>query len=116
MSIWILISFFGILGTLVRAGAVMFAGIYAPWLTLATNIVGCFVIGNVQASQLSNDWKIILSIGFLGALTTFSGFAFAIIDWVEIKNYHMALIYFFSTNFTCLAACYVGYKFGFQLR
>ena len=113
MNTWVLISIFGISGTLVRAGAVTYFGDYAPWATLIVNVLGCFIIGNIQASELSLDWKTILGIGFLGALTTFSGFAMFVIKWFEIKNYQMAGIYFFATNFACLAACYAGYKFKF---
>lgn len=48
-----------------------------PWGTLIVNVVGCFLLGIVAQSGsqfLSEHWRTVLGVGFLGALTTFSTF------------------------------------------
>jgi len=52
-----------------------------PYGTLAVNILGCFLLGAVQqvgetTDFLSQETRIMLTIGFLGALTTFSTFGY----------------------------------------
>lgn len=52
-----------------------------PYGTLAVNILGCFLLGAVQqvgetTDFLSQETRVMLTIGFLGALTTFSTFGY----------------------------------------
>ncbi len=46
-----------------------------PLGTLAANLSGCLLIGIVLALNLPEHWKLLLTTGFLGSLTTFSTFA-----------------------------------------
>ena len=69
----------GALGALCRyftgmAAAAVF-GPFFPVGTLIVNIVGCFVIGSVYASQPSGLLGEFILQGFCGALTTFSTFS-----------------------------------------
>lgn len=48
-----------------------------PFATLLVNVIGCFLLGMVAhlgAQQISEQWRLVVSVGFLGALTTFSTF------------------------------------------
>lgn len=51
-----------------------------PWGTLAANVLGGYVIGLVlgygnQTAALSPVWRLLLTTGFCGGLTTFSTFS-----------------------------------------
>ena len=69
----------GALGALCRYLAGMFAAaVFGPSFpvgTLLVNVVGCFVIGGVYASQPSGLLSEFILQGFCGALTTFSTFS-----------------------------------------
>ncbi|MFA5864706.1 MAG: fluoride efflux transporter CrcB [Phycisphaerae bacterium] len=52
-----------------------------PWGTLVVNLLGCFLFGLIWALAedrflISSQTRIILLVGFMGAFTTFSSFAF----------------------------------------
>ena len=52
-----------------------------PWGTLAVNALGCFLFGLVWALAeerllISGEGRLVVLIGFMGAFTTFSTFAF----------------------------------------
>ena len=84
----------GVLGTLARyglSGLVQRAsgGSAFPWGTLAVNALGClafgvvwslaetrFLSGRAVPAALSADARTVVLVGFLGAFTTFSSFAF----------------------------------------
>ncbi|PHO08597.1 fluoride efflux transporter CrcB [Malaciobacter canalis] len=77
------IGFGGFFGAVARAYAVHFTNKYVPLEfplgILAVNILGSFLIGLVFAVfahyNLSDNLKMFLTTGFLGALTTYSTFA-----------------------------------------
>jgi CrcB protein len=70
----------GAAGTLARYGLCVlvprWCGTGFPWGTLAVNALGCFLFGLVWTRALSEQARLILLTGFLGAFTTFSTFAF----------------------------------------
>lgn len=81
--LWIALA--GALGTLARygvqRGAVALLGPAFPWGTLAVNALGCLIFGYAwsRAEQIGALPPTVagpLLIGFLGAFTTFSTFAF----------------------------------------
>lgn len=50
-----------------------------PWGTFVVNVTGCFVMGVattllVQRIGISDNWRFLVPIGFIGAYTTFSTF------------------------------------------
>ena len=52
-----------------------------PFGTLLVNVVGCFIIGAfmtiaVDRFIVSPYWRLFISVGFLGGLTTFSSFSY----------------------------------------
>lgn len=52
-----------------------------PLGTLLVNIIGCFIIGLFMAMSserlsMSPYWRLLIAVGFLGGLTTFSSFSY----------------------------------------
>lgn len=85
MTKWIMLIAGGSLGTMARytVSNLMHQALGArfPVGTLAVNLAGCFLMGFLimlaeEKGALTHDIRIFLIIGFLGAFTTFSTFAF----------------------------------------
>ena len=76
----LLIAVAGAAGTLARYGIGVAVGTRTfPWSTLAINITGSFVLGVLAKLAIDRDWSatttLPLTVGFLGAFTTFSTFS-----------------------------------------
>lgn len=68
-----------------------------PFGTLLVNITGCFLLGLIAGGPyfsrtLSTEVKIMISTGFLGALTTFSTFSFETVELFQKSGPATALI------------------------
>jgi len=81
----LLVACAGAAGTVCRYGMATlvqrWGGLSFPWGTLAVNAVGCFLFGLFVALaeerlNLSRETRIVVLMGFMGAFTTFSTFAF----------------------------------------
>lgn len=74
----LLVALAGAAGALARYGIGTTLGVRSfPWATLGINVAGSFVLGVVLGSQRwSPTATTAIAIGFLGAFTTFSTFAF----------------------------------------
>jgi len=88
----LLIALAGALGTLSRYGLSTWVRTWSgdgfPWGTLAVNILGCFLFGLLltavrERGLVSGEAASIWMIGFLGAFTTFSTFAFETGDYLR---------------------------------
>ena len=69
-----------------------------PWGTLTVNVVGCFALGvvvEVMALVWSPpaEWRAFLTVGVLGAFTTFSAFALDISILHERGEMLQAILY-----------------------
>jgi len=97
-----LLILFGSAGTLARyaiGGLVQYrVGSSFPAGTLAVNLLGCFLLGGVgefalQHLSIPPDWRIGITVGFFGAFTTFSSFAYESSrmledgDWIKMVLY-----------------------------
>lgn len=80
----LLMSVFGVLGTLTRYGlqglVQEHSGAGFPTGTLVVNLSGCFFLGLIGQFALNHlsfppDWRIAITVGFFGAFTTFSTFS-----------------------------------------
>jgi CrcB protein len=73
----------GMLGCLMRWGLALALNRYFPVIppgTLAANLIGCYIIGVALAMFAANpaipiEWRLLVTTGFCGGLTTFSTFS-----------------------------------------
>lgn len=77
------IALAGALGTLARWGLdrLFLRWPWFPYGTLSANLLGCFLLGLAmelaeRAQWLSGEVRVIIAVGFIGALTTFSTWEF----------------------------------------
>ena len=107
----------GALGALTRSFVYEWFGSnrWYPLPTLAVNIVGSLLMGIawyclVEKSLLSPLWKDIVSVGFLGALTTFSTFSLDIFRLLQSNRLIEALAYMLVSVTACVLATMLGYR------
>lgn len=67
-----------------------------PYGTLIVNVVGCFIIGafmTVTTERLivSPYWRLLITVGFVGGLTTFSSFSYETFRLLEDADMIVAL-------------------------
>ncbi|WP_095210623.1 fluoride efflux transporter CrcB [Endozoicomonas ascidiicola] len=85
-----------------------------PLPTLAVNVVGSFLMGIgwyclVEKSLLPPIWKDVLTVGFLGALTTFSTFSLDVFRLLQSDRFIEAVAYTLCSVFICLLGTWLGY-------
>lgn len=101
----VLVAVAGAAGALSRYGLGVAVGLRSfPWATLGINLVGSYLLGLVLVLGVERDWPdtttVPLTIGFLGAFTTFSTFSY--------ETYTMARTDRAGTAAAYLAASLVG--------
>ena len=83
-----------------------------PWGTLAVNVLGSLLLGLALAwfegSMLSPELKRALTVGFLGAFTTFSTFAYESVAMVQDGDWVRAGGYAFGSLLLGMAAVLAG--------
>jgi len=67
-----------------------------PLATLVVNVLGCFVIGFLMQSGgsavfIHRNFRMVVTVGFLGAFTTFSAFGHETASLIESKLWLMAV-------------------------
>jgi len=116
---WLAIA--GAVGTLARYGLQEFVqrkcGATFPWGTLAVNVLGCFLFGIVWALAeerlvISPDTRRILLVGFMGAFTTFSTFAFETAEFLRDAQWLMAAANVAAQNLVGIVAVILGIAVG----
>ena len=117
MNTYIAIAFGGALGAISRfwihTAVQRFNGSSFPLGTFAVNILGSFLIGVffvvlAEKAQLSESWRPLIVVGFLGAMTTFSTFTLDALLLFEQGNYNTAFFYIASSVALCLFAAFTG--------
>lgn len=117
MNTYIAIAFGGALGAVSRFwlhGAVQRLHVSSfPLGTFAVNVLGSFLIGVffvllAEKAQLSESWRPLIVVGFLGAMTTFSTFSLDTLLLFEQGHYNTALFYVVSSVVLCLLSAFVG--------
>ena len=87
-----------------------------PGGTLAVNLLGCLLIGVVMPffaghePRFREEWRLALIIGFLGAFTTFSTFAYETFAEGEADQFGKALANIAVSVIGGLALVWVGYR------
>jgi CrcB protein len=111
----------GAIGSLCRWGigrlAVRLFGPDFPYGTLIVNIIGCFLIGLIMhiaitTDKLSPTARLTLTVGFLGALTTFSSFSYETVMLIEQARWTAAGCNIATNLVTGLAATFAGLVLG----
>jgi CrcB protein len=88
-----------------------------PWSTFVVNVTGAFVLGLVFALFVERsslpDWvRTALTIGLLGAYTTFSTFCYETLRLIEGRAYGMAMLNAFGGIALGVAAVFAGMWLG----
>tara|TARA_B100001142_G_scaffold327832_1_gene386437 strand:+ start:633 stop:1007 length:375 start_codon:yes stop_codon:yes gene_type:complete len=113
----------GALGALCRYGMTM--GIYSlvgrgfPYGTLAVNILGSFLMGAayvimIEGTDINPEWRVGITIGLLGAFTTFSTFTIETINLLESGDAFKAGLNILLSITLCLLGCWLGVIVGKQ--
>ena len=118
-----LVAIGGASGAMTRYGLnLLFAKTFSPFpsATFFINITGSFLIGLLLTTfseeyEVSENIRLMLVVGFLGAYTTFSTFEFETFSLISSKNLTTALIYV-SLSFALgligvIGGVWVGRKF-----
>jgi CrcB protein len=66
-----------------------------PYGTLIVNVVGCFIIGifmtmTTERFIINPYWRLLITVGFVGGLTTFSSFSYETFRLLEDADMMMA--------------------------
>jgi len=88
-------------------------GAHFPFGTLFVNVVGCFIIGffmiwTTERTIVSPNLRILVTVGFLGGLTTFSSFGFETIQLLRAGNVVNAFLNMAANLGTGFLAVWLG--------
>jgi CrcB protein len=94
-------------------------GIYAiaptrfPLPTLLINVLGCFLIGWLYATDRDGRWlnpdnRLLLTTGLCGGFTTFSAFSYENIMLMKQGQYSMMLLYMTASIVLSILAAWLG--------
>jgi CrcB protein len=88
-----------------------------PVGTLAANLLGCLVLGFIghllsERFELAAEIRFALTVGFLGAFTTFSTYAYETLALAREGEQLFAWLNLLVSNALGLFAVWVGYRLG----
>lgn len=117
---WLAVALGGALGACVRFFVVLQVGVPSgvtwPWATFTVNALGSLAFGFLAvalASMTSSDTlRLFVMTGLLGAMTTFSTFAFELVRMVDGKALSLATGYAVASVVCCLTLGLVGLTLG----
>ncbi len=104
----------GALGALSRYWLVSLMGASRfPWGTFTVNVLGSCLIGVLyvlisEKAILSEQWRSLLVIGYLGAFTTFSSFSLDALLLLQEGRLLQAALYVLGSVALCLAGAWLG--------
>jgi fluoride exporter len=86
---------------------------YFPLGTLTVNVLGCFVVGLISFGiscniGISSEMRSLIIVGFIGAFTTMSAFAFETFELFELSQVFKASLNIFANISLCIFAVYLG--------
>ena len=80
--------------------------------TFLVNVIDALLIGvlfiGAERFTLSEPARLAMSVGFLGAITTFSAFSLQLLTDIQEGQVLRAVFYASATVFLCLISCLVG--------
>ena len=80
------------------------------------NIIGCGIIGFLVGCRLDFRFKLMLGVGFCGALTTFSAWINDCLDLIGDGYFFNAISLIFSSLLFGLLAAFIGLRLGLRIR
>jgi CrcB protein len=88
-----------------------------PYGTLLINFTGSFAVGffmiwTSERVLVDPRWRLLIVVGFCGAYTTFSSFAFETMAYFEQGQWLLMALNFLSNNVLCVAAALGGMALG----
>ena len=107
------VSLGGIVGACARYFLSRFSakilGTSFPWGTLLINVTGSFVLGlflvyTTERVFVDPRWRLLVAIGFCGAYTTFSSYAYESMVYFQQGNWVLFSANVLTNNLLCLAA------------
>lgn len=114
---WLAVAIGGAIGAMARYGLLLSLSHRPdrfPVATFLANLCGCFLMGVlyvliVQRGLIPTCWRPFLTVGFLGAFTTFSTFSLeALLLW-QNQQPLIAVLYVTTSVVGCLLAVWLGY-------
>jgi len=92
-----------------------------PWGTFAVNILGSFCLGlifilSLDKSMINPQLKMFISIGFLGAFTTFSTFSVETVNIIKGGDFSGAFLNIGASIIIGLGASFLGMTAGQLLK
>jgi CrcB protein len=83
------------------------------WATFGINVAGSLLIGVAyvlltERSGLPPEWRSLVTVGLLGAFTTYSTYSLDALRLLELGMYGPALLYLLGTMLLCLLAAWLG--------
>ena len=113
----LVISIGAILGAnarwIISRSAARVLGPVFPYGTLMINVSGSFIVGffviwATERVLLDPRWRLLVVVGFCGAFTTFSSFAFETMAYFEQGQWLLMATNIVSNNLLCLSAALAG--------
>ena len=117
--IWL--SLAGVCGTLARYGlsgwVQRHTGALFPWGTFTVNLAGCFLFGLIWSfsenrALINSEVRTVILLGFLGAFTTFSSFAFETSQLIRDSQWMTAALNIAGQNVLGIAGLFIGLTLG----
>ena len=116
-----LIAALGALGTLARYGIATLVQRNTqsgfPYGVMAVNLVGSFLFGVVWALSEEKGWlgenaRVVVLVGFMGAFTTFSTFAFDNMQMARASQWAWLTANILVSNLAGVALVFAGFRLG----
>jgi CrcB protein len=84
-----------------------------PWGTFVVNILGCFLLGvfyvlGTEKLLIHPQLRSMITVGFLGAFTTFSTYSLEAVTMIRNGEVKMALLYVFGSIAVGLVGVWLG--------
>jgi CrcB protein len=117
MNIILSISVGAVIGALSRHYMMIWVahifGTAFPWGTLLINLLGSFLMGGLMQLlaikfPLSQEIRVLLTVGILGSFTTFSTFSLDAVQLIQSGDFISAIIYVFASIAICIGALFGG--------
>ncbi len=124
MTKLIVIGFGGFIGAVLRYSVSLWAHstgkLHITAGTFAVNLIGCFALGLItgitEHMAIPEHLRLFISVGLLGALTTFSTFSVETLHLMRKGAPTEAFLYIAISILIGLLAAYLGFRLGYSFK